>query len=275
MRPMLMTAAAMLLFTVLSGMAADPAPAPAVKLDVQGIRIVKPAPGGNDKMRAFNWTPGTTLALLISLPQGGLISIDRDASKVASVTDDKGKDLTKAEQKDNFGRDEVSFEMSPEISPDGKLCSTELEIPGTPGKGASSITVAGTLVLQVGTQKKDFSSAVVTLQPDAKINAGAIPLTVTKIGKPGWGDDDYKYAITLSAKQALDDIVDIQFFDAGGKKIESKRGPTQSMKMMNAVTVDWEFQFKNKVDAAKVVVTYWMDRKAVSVPIKLSTGIGF
>lgn len=246
----------------------------AATLEVQGLRIVKPAPGGNDRLRAFNWSPGITMALLVRAPQGGLIAVDRDASKVTSVVDDKGKDLSKAEQKDDFGRDEVSWDMSPEISPDGKICALDVNIPGLPGKGATTLTAAGTLVLVTGTQKKDFASEVVTMAPDTKVNAGRIPLTITKIGKPEWGDDEYKFAITLQAKQKLDDIVDIQFFDATGQKLETKQGTSGSMRFGSDVTVDREYLFKNKVAAAKVVVTYWMDKKAIPVPFKLTVGVG-
>ena len=78
-----------------------------------GLRIVRPAPDGNEECRAFNWDAGTTVVLILSSADGGLVALDRDASKVTSFTDDQGKDLTKAEVKGGFGG---GFEHMPIVS---------------------------------------------------------------------------------------------------------------------------------------------------------------
>ena len=68
---------------------------PAITVAVQGVRVVKPPPDGDDMLRAFNAFSGTAVALLASEPQGGLVLFDPDASRIKSFTDDKGKDLKK------------------------------------------------------------------------------------------------------------------------------------------------------------------------------------
>ena len=45
-------------------------------------------------LRAFRWRKGTTVALLVTVPEGGLIAVNRDETKVAKMTDDRGTDLT-------------------------------------------------------------------------------------------------------------------------------------------------------------------------------------
>jgi hypothetical protein len=252
--------------------AGETAPA-GVSFEVQGLRIVKPAPGGNDKMRAFNWLPSTTVALLVTVPEGGLVAFDDDGSKVTSFTDDKGKDLSKPETKDSF-QDKASFQTSPTISEDGKQCSTEITAPGVPTKGATALTISGKIGFQIATQKKEFTAEKVALQAGTKISAGPIALTIARAGKPEWGGSEGTFSVTLQAKQDLDSIAHIQFFDAAGKKIEASRASTGRSAVMGAVTVDWEYNLKAKVETAKIVITYWTDMKKVALPVSLTVGVG-
>lgn len=256
-----------------AALAGEAAPA-GITVTAQGLRIIKAPPGGNDKLRAFNWSPGTSVALLVTAPAGGLVSFDREASKVTAFTDDKGTDLTKSEAKQKFMWDKTGFEMMPSFSDDGKQCATEVRAPGVPAAGATLLNVAGEIALQVATQKKDFAAENVALKPDTKIAAGPIPFTITKTGKPEWGGDDAAFAVTLEAKQDLHNVAEVQFFDAAGKKIEAKRGSSSRMGFMNNVTVTWEYNLKAKAETAKIVITYWMDMRQVSVPFALRLGVG-
>ncbi|MCY3023220.1 MAG: hypothetical protein NTW87_29945 [Planctomycetota bacterium] len=256
------------------GIAAGESGPAGATVEAQGLRIVKPSPGGNDKLRAFNWFSGTTLALLVTVPQGGLVSFDRDASKVTSFADDKGKDLTKSDGKGRFMSDKAGFEMMPNFSEDGKQCTTDVRAPGVPAQGATKLAVAGELVFQIATQKKDFAAENVALKADTKVAAGPIPFTITKVGKPEWGGDEAAFCITLEAKQDLSSVADIQFQDAAGKKIEGRRGSTSRMGFMNNVTITWEYNLKAKADAARIVITYWTDMKKVTVPFALNVGVG-
>jgi hypothetical protein len=272
----MMKAAKPLLFVVLCGAAlAGEAPMTGVTVQAHGLRIVKPAPGGDDKLRAFNWFSGTSVSLLITAPQGGLLEVDRNASKLTAFTDDKGKDLTKAEdaKQQRFSRD-AGFSMSSNISEDGKVCVSEVDAPGVPSKGATVMTVTGTLVFRAATKKKDFTAENVALKAGSAIKAGSIPLTITKVGKPEWGGEDDAFAVTLEAKQDLSSIAGIEFFDAAGKKVESRRGSSSSMSFGDSVTITWEYNLKNKLNTAKIVISYWMDMKKLTVPVDLKVGLG-
>jgi len=252
--------------------AASTSRAAEVKVEAHGLRIVKPAPGGDQKMRAFNWNPGTTVALLLTVPGGGLLGLDRDESRVKAVMDDKGKDLGKPDVPSKFGRNKPEFGMMPDISEDGKQCSVELTAPGLPTKGATQLKISAEAVLLVATQKKAYVAEKVALKPGAKIGAGPIPLTIKSAGKPDWGDA--ALSIELEANQKLDNIAEIQFFDAAGKKIDADRGGTQSMGFMDKVTVTWTYNLSRKVDVAKIVISYWTDKRAVRVPFRLALDLG-
>jgi len=241
---------------------------------VQGLRLVKPAPGDNDRMRAFNWSRGTTVSLLFTLPSGGLIATDRDASRITVFSDDKGKDLTKPDGESKFGRDEASFEMSPNITADGKFCLTEVDAPAVPTPGATSLILNGRLVCVVATQKKEFKSENVALKPDTKITAGSMPLTITKIGKPDWGGEDAVFSVTFETNQKIDAIESIKFLDGAGKEIGSSRSSTQTMNMMDHVTVTTTYNLKAKAETATIVISQWMDLKKVAIPFRLHIGVG-
>ncbi|MBN1669663.1 MAG: hypothetical protein JXR37_01435 [Kiritimatiellae bacterium] len=254
------------------GVAANAAEPADVTVEVHGLRIVKPTPGGNQKMRAFNWSPGTTVALLLTVPGGGLLGLDPDASRVKAIMDDKGKDLSKPDVPSKFGGNTPKFGMMPTVSEDGKLCSAELTAPGSPTKGATQLTIAAEVALWVATQKKDFTAEKVALKPGATISAGPIPFTIKSAGKPEWGDA--ALSVAIQAKKKLDDIADIQFFDAQDKKVDANRGQTESMGFGDRVTVTWTYALSRKVDSAKIVVSYWTDKHQVTVPLRMTVGMG-
>jgi hypothetical protein len=277
-----LTVIAILFLSSTWGFAADataPAPTPAAAaataaatFEASGLRIVKPVPGGDDHLRGFNYSPGTSLGILVTAAQGGIIAIDGDASQVASVTDDKGKDLTKPDIKSEFGDDKAEFGMMPEISADGKRCQMEVNAPGVPTKGATALSVTGTVVLQMATQKKDFTADKVVFKPGAQIKAGDIAFTVESVDKPEGDDSDF--SVTLAAKQSLDSVAEIQFFDAAGKKIESARNSSMRSGFGDSVSVTWKYGLKTKVAPAKLVVSSWTDLKKVTLPVNLTVGVG-
>jgi hypothetical protein len=143
-----------------------------------------------------------------------------------------------------------------------------------PTKGATVLTVTGTMVFHAATKKQDFAAENVALKAGSAIKAGAVPFTITKVGKPEWGGEGDAFAVTLEAKQDVSAIAAIEFFDAAGKKIESKRGSTSTMSFGDSVTVTWEYNLKAKADAAKIVISYWMDMQKLTVPVELTVGLG-
>jgi len=247
------------------GFAAD------VTIEAHGLRIVKPSPNGDMDLRAFNWSPGTTVSLLISSPNGGLIDLDRDSAKITSFVDNKGNDLTKAEVEDRFGMNKVKFGMMPNISDDGRFCSAEVTAPGVPGKGATSLTISGEVVLQAATQKKDFVAENVALKKGTKIEGGPMPLEITHTGKPNWSLGNTKFSVRLQAKENFENMDDIQFFDSNGDSLEAKRMSTTTGTGMG---MEWEYGLNSEVDTAKVVITYWTDMRMETVPFDLTIDMG-
>jgi hypothetical protein len=238
-----------------------------IKVEAQGVRVIKPV-AGNDRLRPLNGSGGTTVALLVTSPQGGLCTMEYEESKITSFTDDKGKDLTPSEKKSS-SFDRTGFEMSPSVGEDGKQCLANAHAPGQPTKGASSVTVSGEIVVQMATQKKDFAAENIALQPGTPVNAGPIPFLVMRAtGLAG------TWSVTLQAKQDLASIAEIQFFESNGKKIEARRGGWQRSAHEKNITVSWDYSLKTTVDTVKIVITCWSDMKKVAIPFKLTAGMG-
>lgn len=237
------------------------------KVNVAGLRVVAPAYEDNDEMRAFNWSPGTCVSLLVVQPQGGLIGFDADASKLDEMTDDKGNSLL---SKEGSGRS--GFSAWPKIGEDGKAALVEIDAGNTPAAGSNAIRLKGTLVFSSASDKKTYKQDNVALKPGTKFEAGPIPMTVKEAGKPEWGDEPLE--ITLEANKNLDSLASVRFLDAEGNEIEASDSGSSSMTFGDEVTVNRSYKLGKMVDTATIEMTYWTDLKPLEVPFDLTITVG-
>lgn len=242
------------------------------KVRVAGIRVVSEGVGKNKtELRPFNYNKGTTLALLVRLPAGGLIKFNRGASKLSAMTDDKGSDFTRKPKKTgrfSFGS-RTGFEMAfNAISKDGGAALVQIGSPNLPAKGATRVSVSGTLVFQRASRKQTFKQTGVALKAGTKIQAGKIPFTITKAGKPQWGNA--AASVTLRTTQAGPELAGIRFLDAAGKEIKSSRQSWSRGGKMSSST----YTLARKVDKVTVVMDYWTDLQTITIPFNLKTGLG-
>jgi hypothetical protein len=233
-----------------------------------GLRVVPKPFEGNDMMRAFNAFEGTSLAILVHQPSGGLISFDSEASKIESFTDDKGKDLLKSTS--DFGM--PALPMSPDISEGGKAVVIEVHGGQSPTQGATALKVKGKFVFNAATQKKSYTHKDLEIKADAVIEAGPIPLTIGKAGKPEWGEEPLE--IVLQAKKRLDEVASIRFLDADGKEIESNESGSMTMAFGEEVSVERSYALTKMVDKVTVEVSYWTDMKTIEIPVDLTVSLG-
>jgi hypothetical protein len=87
------------------------------------------------------------------------------------------------------------------------------------------------------------------------------------------------FEIEFHAKQSLDAITRMQFFDAAGKEIESEQGGRSSVRSLESGSASEPeetigYQLKSAVETAKIVITCWTDMKEVTVPLDLKVGLG-
>ena len=239
-----------------------------VKIEVRGVRVVGEGYAeGMGGVRAFNWSKGTSVGVLVVFPEGGLISFNRDASSLDKMADDKGTDL---KVRDRFG--ESGFGMMPGISEDGKACMVEIDGKGVPATGAQEIAASGTLVFTCGSKKETFKQENVLLKVGTKVRAGRIPFEISKVGDPDWGEAPLQ--ITLKTDKDCSAISEIKFLDAAGKEIRSSDAGTMSMSGMGMTQVEKSFNLSEKVETVTVAVTYWMDMAEKKVPFSVKAGLG-
>ena len=233
-----------------------------------GLRVVPKAYDGNDMMRAFNAFEGTSVAILVHQPNGGLITFDSENSKIESFTDDKGKDLLKSTG--DFGMPAIP--MSPDISEDGKAVIIEVNGGQTPTKGATSLNVKGKLIFKAAIRKKGYTHKDIEVKADAKVEAGPIEMTIGRAGKPEWGEEPLE--IVLQAKKRLDEVASIRFLDSDGKEIESSVSGSMTMAFGDDVSVERGYALTKKVDKVTIEISYWTDMKDLEIPVDLTFSLG-
>lgn len=242
-------------------------------VSVEGIRIVGDGYGETQfgaELRAFNWSPGTSIALMVSRPEGGLIDFDDDNSKITSVVDDTGNRLDRGESK--FGQRPASFSMG-NVSKDGKAGLIELSTLGRPAEGAKSISAKGTLILVTGTTQATQKSKSFKIAKGTKVEVGDLRFEVTEAGKPRFGSG--AAAISLRTKQPIDIIAEWHILTAEGKEVEIREGGTMRMGFAGQMTTDKELVLEQELDEAILSLKVWTDRKEVEVPIDLNVTLGF
>ena len=273
---------------VLGGIIAGPARSAcaqtaAPKVEVDGVRVTGAGYGsGMRAIKPFFWIKGTTVALLVTKPEGGIVAVDTGKLRLVKLADDKGTDLMAAPG--TIG--EIPMIASPQISADGKACFVELIGPGLPAKGATSIVASGRFSLRCGSKKETARQQNAALRPGAKITAGPMTFEISKAGKPEFSFDSTgalanpsttpteKFEVTLRTNQDCSNIVSVTFLDAAGKDLGATPSMSSSMGMPGMMTSERTFVLPKKVDTATISITYWTDVKEVLVPFDVKATLG-
>jgi hypothetical protein len=238
-------------------------------VQVTGVRVIAPSPGGNDDLRAFNGSPGVTVAVVVTAPSGNILGIDTDASKLEKFSDDKGGNLLESKSENSFNDAGFTSWSSFSDKGDNSAKSVEIHAPGQPAKGATQFIVTGTLNVQTALKSEQFTAENVVLKPGTKLKLGSTSLTISSIRM-----DTDGMGISLNAKQDLSNIATVEFFHADGTLIESDLNGTTTSNSGESKDVTQEYSLKKNVDKLKIVATCWTDMKTTEVPIQIKTGVG-
>ena len=257
----------MIRFTMLMLILAAPAlgQKTAVKLDPAAVRIIRKTYGENfSGLSPLNAKKGTSIALMLQSPKGGLIGIS-DKSALTSFTDDKGTNLLGK----GFNQGIGGF---PKVSEDGKAGMVEINGSGLPTRGAKEVRAKGTLKISLASTKKKLKSKPFAVKKGSKVTVGGIKFVLKKAGKPSFGDKPLP--IQLEAKQDLSVIAAYHFEDSKGNKLKTSDAGSSRMDFGNSVTVTKGFNFEKKVENCVLVIEAWTDKKDVEVPFDVRIGIG-
>lgn len=263
-------AAALLLLALPARAQETKAPSP-VKVEAVGLHVNK-APHQGDPELAPNMepAPGTEIAVLLALAEGGIIKLDERKSKVSKIADDKGTNLLAAKPpKESFFSGPLS--SFPKFTKDRKACIVEFQAHACPAAGSKEVQVEATIVLSVGQGQEVVKQEKVEAKKGAGFKAGAASFKITEAGKNDFGDDPMK--LSLESKDGLK-VAKMRFLDAAGKEIESRLGSHGSMSFGADATYSWDYTLKQMVPGMTVEVTLWKKVESIEVPVKLTVSLG-
>jgi len=244
-----------------------------VKVSVVGLKIVsKPyqEEGSDQELRAFNWSAGTQVALLIESKGKSIVEMDNDKSLVTVFGDDQGTDFLKA--KSRFSSRPYEFDMMAQRSESGKALLTEIDSPGIPAKGAKVLSLKGELKVVVASKSEVKKSAKGAVKEGGKFVIDGKTFTIEETGKPKWGDDEFE--ITFKGGYDPQDFKSFEFLDADGNKLKSKRGSLSSMGGFGKKKVTVSYSFEKKVSEISMQAEVWTDLEKISVPFDFKFGAG-
>lgn len=245
-----------------------------MKVEVSGIRVVGKGYSSrkdamSDEIKAFNWSSGTSVALLVKSDGAKIVSLNEKKSKITVFADDKGTDFMKV--KSRFSNQPCKFEWS-EVSEDGVALGTTIASPGLPAKGAKSLIIKGELIVATGSKFEEKKSGKVKPVDDAVIEVGGYSFNVVKTGDPKWGE--MKFQLTLSTSDDLETIQGIVFYDQDGEKLEAQDSGSGTSSFGSKTTYSKTFQFKKKPAELVVGLNLWTDLKVITLPVDLNVGAG-
>ncbi len=237
------------------------ASAQSLAAEYAGIQIVAQSYGDkNNALRPFQaFDDGVKVAFLVKSPAGGIIGVESKQGSIETFVDDKGTKLHVAgDFKNGFG----SF---PGISQDGKAAMFTVEGTIAPAAGATKVTVKGKVSLQVATTKETVKGGAVT--KGGKLTFKTLAMTLKKVEKQG---SDTR--VEVESPQSMNAIVEVNWLDAAGKKLEGEAGGSGSFGFGGKTTFSREWTVKGT--PASVEFVGWTDMKSVSVPFDTTVAIG-
>ena len=249
---------------------AQATPPAAGKIQVEPVAIqVARTKAAKDHGLSLFGQKGTSLKLLVVLPDKNIIGMDAAACKLTTFADDKGTDLSKTR---GWGsRPGWLQSFGPHVSKDGHACIIELHSDDAPAKGAGKITFKAKLALKCGVGETTYTERV-ALKAGTPIKFPPAPMKVGSVKGEGWGDMQMTFTVTSS--KSTESIKKIVFLGADGKEIKHRslgRGRSGSPGRM---TYETNYGLAEKVDSVTLKITYYSKVETVAVPVDVSVGVG-
>jgi len=248
------------LFAAWCGEAPPAKPKSMVK--VRGLRVTGSGYGGDgERLWPFDCKPGTTLALLVTVPEGGLVDFDELNSRLASAVDAGGKDLIHGGS--------IAFTAA-HISTDRKACMLLLRLPKVPKAGSGSLRIKGVLVMRRATKKLKARKARVPLAAGNRFKLAGVPFEITAARRLRGGPNQME--ISVKSSRAYSCVDELRFVDAEGKVIRAERWAGGYYRKEDQVLLS--FALARAVGAATLEIDYWGDMKPARVPFDLKVTLG-
>lgn len=238
------------------------------KIEVKGVKIISDGYGTDiDGLKPFNQFKGTSIACLVTLPNGGIIKFDQDNSRINEFIDNLGTNLINDQIPIGSG-----IGMMHQVSSDRKAVMFEINGLNLPNNKATSIKAKGYVSLKTANHKKQYKIDGVAIKIGTKFNIAGIHLEISKIGKPKWGDG--VVTIEFNSKYDMSKIAGIKFYDTKSVLIKSSSGGSGIQTMDKIKTYERSYTLHKQHDFLNLSITCWDDMKTIKVPFDINTSIG-
>jgi hypothetical protein len=256
--------------TLAAGLAAAEPAEPVVQ--VAGLRVIAPAIQA-EAPRAFNWSPGTGVALAVLKPTGVWISLDPTASRIDRFQDDLGTDLLAVPPAEEGGGrlpapPPVAMQ---ELDPSGRIAMVGLFAAGIPAPGARTITVSGSLTFLADGQLKTTTHPGVELKPGLRLAAGPLSYAVGAVQPSEMIEGCIDVSWEATGEEGL--VKGFRFLGGDGKPVgveivspPPNAGPDQPR--------DHTLIFPRKPQGITVEIDYYQDARSVKVPFACTIAAG-
>ena len=212
--------------------------------------------------------PRVELEVGVRVPGKPLLSVDLEQSKLLRFVDDKGTDLAKGAPKGFFGWASMSASFRDEATDSSLL---QIKTSTLPADGAGKLELEAEIALKSasGSETKEEK---VALEEGAKITCAPIPLEIRGIEAVDFGDS--KFSDQLASDQSLDAIRELEFLGADGKPMKADSMGSGSFGFGGKKTYTKSFGLPSRPDEVTVRITSYAKTEVVTVPLKLSIGMG-
>ena len=253
-----------------TGLWAQDAAEPAVKIQVVGLSVAR-HDGSNNKTgtAARMLSAGTSVYFLADFGDRTAIEILEGDSRLEAFTDNTGAVLLEAGKAKRFGF--VGMTRS-DIADDGKTATFCFSALSTPTKGATAVQVKANVAFLLGAKVTTATADNVTVKADESFPVGDWTLKITKAGKPQWGDG--KMEIELETNQEVASIKAFRFFNAAGEEVESRFRSSSEMTMGGKSVYTRSFALDEALETMTLKLDYYAETETVTAAIDVTVGPG-
>ena len=251
-----------------------------------GIQIGTTAPNLSEpeewkRIRPF-WGPGggdgTTASLLVTIPSGGIVSIDERASAVAQFSDDTGKNLLIPTQSRRFGPGSPVQKMDIRGA-NREYATVFVSAPGRPSEDATSLSIAGNIAIVRGGRTETYEQSDIALDKEQRFTLGELsyqwaPGTLSDFVSLGRRTQNMLIGTmtTRGSQAAHDAILRTQFFSETGAEIPAETFEWSSY-FDGDFRVEKQYGFPKDTKTVKIVVTSWTDNELLTIPFEVMMGL--
>jgi hypothetical protein len=267
---------------------------PAIEVSILGLSVLKPTPQ-QAQQRHLRWwglhNPGTTLVLDARPERGRVVTIRTDKCKLKAFTDDLGNNLLYYRKEQDAGKvnvlnrlrgreDEVQ-EVSSWIRPwqmhgPGGQFQFLIGGIGTPGEGAMAVMLESDVALLWAGDERKHKVENVSVKPGTKVDVGFTKMEVVDLPE-GWGGRENSFGLQFEEK---DDVVQerikqFRFFGADGKELNARHSGSSTRGAEGRRTITRYFNLGEKLEKVTIEVEYYDHTALVTLPLNVTTGVGF